>query len=122
MSALPESNWVRKRVEKAIRITVFRSLSSELLARLLLHEKLYDGARYILLRLEDGGGIALFDNPKVNAVYAVQKITSDPALAELQDFIARNNVEEIKDPRTVVDFDLLYWIIEREFSIPAQSG
>jgi len=117
LSALPESNWVRKRVEKAIRITVFRSLSSELLTRLLLHEKLYDGARYILLRLEDGGGIALFDNPKVNAVYAVQKITSEPALAELRDFIARNNVEEIKDPRSIVDFELLYWIIEREFSV-----
>jgi hypothetical protein len=117
LTVLPESNWARKRVKKAIRITVHMSLSGELLQRLLLHENLYDGARYILLG-QESDGVALFDNPKVNAVYALQKVNSEPALAVLRDFLGRNKVEQIKDPRSVVDFELLYWIIERELHAP----
>jgi hypothetical protein len=122
LTVLPESYWVRKRVKKAIRITVHMSLSQDLLQRLLLRENLYDGARCILLGQEGGGGVALFDNPKVNAVYALQKVNSEPALAELRDFLGRNNVEQIKDLKSVVDFELLYWIIEREYQAPGQSG
>ena len=118
----PESNWARERVKQTIRITVHMSLSTELLRRLLLTERLYDGARCILLGQDSGGGVALFDNPKVNAVYALQKINSEPALAELRDFLGRNNVEQIEDPKSVVDFELLYWIIQREFQDPEQSG
>lgn len=114
---LPESNWARQRIDKAIRITVHKSLSRPLLLQLLVHQNLYDGARCILLELADGRGVALFDNPKVNAVYALQMINSELTLAELREFLKQNNVEQIKDPRSVVDFELLYWIIEREFQI-----
>jgi len=117
LAARPENDWVRRRVEKAIRITVYKSLSRELLGRLLVPENLDRGARCILLGLEDGRGVALFDNPKVNSVYALQMINSELALKELRDFLKQNNVEPIKDPRTVVDFELLYWIIQREFKI-----
>ena len=43
LTVLPESNWARKRVKKAIRITVHMSLSQDLLQRLLLRENLYHG-------------------------------------------------------------------------------
>src|SRR5215831_1707528 len=77
MEMLPLRDWVRSRVADAIRITVHNSLSDELLPRLLLHENLLKGARFILLRMDNGVGVALFDNPKVNAVYAIQRIPSD---------------------------------------------
>jgi hypothetical protein len=118
LQQFPDDHWARRRVEQAIRITVFRTLSLELLDRLLLHQGLYTGARWILLGLEGGGGVALFDNPKVNAVYAIQKINSELALNDLRDFITRRNMEQIQDPQSVTDFELLYWIIEREFSTP----
>lgn len=118
LSVLPDNDWVRERVGEAIRITVHRSLSEELLARLLAHESLYDGARCIVLGLEDGGAVALFDNPRINAVYAIQKIHSPLALDELQRLLAALGVTPIADPRSIVDFELLYWIIQREFTVP----
>jgi len=123
LDVLPERHWVRKRVGDAIRITVHNSLSAEHLERLLLHANLIDGARFILMELEADNdvGVALFDNPKVNAVYALQRIPSAPALAVLRTFVQEHGLEEIKDPRTVVDFELLYWIIQREFSASLPS-
>lgn len=118
LSGLPHRSWVRRRVAKAIRITVHRTLSQELLVRLLAHESLYDGVRCIVLGLEDGGAVALFDNPKVNAVYAIQKIHSPLALAELRRMLVPLEVTPIEDPRSIVDFELLYWIIHREFTVP----
>ena len=112
---LPEDHWVSQRVQGAIRITVHTSLSLELLIRLLAHENLGEGARFILLGVEGGGGIALFDNPNVNAVYAMQKFNSALALDELRKLLARLELTPIEDPKTVVDFELLYWIIQREF-------
>ena len=115
VTLLPKRHWARQRVKEAIRITVYNSLSAELLPRLLMHENLYDGARFMLLEAEGGGAVALFDNPKVNAVYALQKVPSEPALALMRQFLAQSQLTEIKDPRSVVDFELLYWIIQREF-------
>lgn len=121
LNVLPERHWVRKRVGDAIRITVHNSLSDELLERLLLHANLIDGARFILLEADNDVGVALFDNPKVNAVYALQRIPSAQALAVLGTFVQEHGLEQIKDPRTVVDFEILYWIIRREFSASLPS-
>ncbi len=118
LSLLPDGDWVRRRVENAIRITVFRSLSSELMVKLLKQGGLYEGARCIVLEIEEGNHVALFDNPKVKGVYALQKIAFGPAVAEFQDFIERNGVKPIDHPRRVADFQLLYWIIQREFKTP----
>ena len=118
----PPNDWVITRVRSAIRITVHKSLSLELLVRLLAHEDLYEGARFILLELEAGGGVALFDNPNVNAVYAIQKVDSELALAELRKHLTRLDVKPIEDPRSIVDIEILYWILQREFNVPSQSG
>lgn len=122
LDVLAQDDWVTKRVRAAIRITVHKSLSLELLARLLAHENLGEGARFILLGLEGGGGVALFDNPKVNAVYAIQKFDSALAMAELRKLIGALGLTPIEDPKSVVDFQLLYWIIQREFGIPRQQA
>lgn len=122
LAVLPETDWQVMRVRSGIRITVHTSLSLERLIRLLAHEDLAEGARCILLGLETGGGVALFDNPTVNAVYAIQKVDSEPALVELRNLLARLDVKPVEDPRSIVDFELLYWIIQREFSVPGQSG
>jgi hypothetical protein len=122
LAVLPQDDWAVTRVQAAIRVTVHTSLSLELLVRLLAHENLGDGARCILLGLEGGGGVALFDNPKVNAVYAIQKLDSALALAELRTLLARLEVTTIPDPASIVDFQLLYWMIQREFSPPVQSA
>jgi hypothetical protein len=116
LDVLPQDDWATMRVQAAIRITVHRSLSLELLARLLAHENLGEGARFILLELEGGGGVALFDNPKVNAVYAIQRFDSALALGELRKLLGRLELTPILDPASVVDFQLLYWIIQREFN------
>jgi hypothetical protein len=121
LSILPQDGWEVARVRSAIRITVHTSLSRQLLIRLLAHEELHEGARCILLGLENGGSVALFDNPQVNAVYAIQKVDSDPALGELRKLVTQLDVQPLEDPRSIVDFELLYWIIQREFSDPLQS-
>jgi hypothetical protein len=118
LDVLPRNDWVTERVQAAIHITVHTSLSVERLVRLLAHENLGEGARYILLELEGGGGVALFDNPKVNAVYAMQRFDSAVALGELRRLIAGLELTPIQDPASVVDFELLYWIIQREFGTP----
>jgi hypothetical protein len=118
LNVLPRNDWVTERVQAAIHITVHTSLSVERLVRLLAHENLGEGARYILLELEGGGGVALFDNPKVNAVYAMQRFDSAVALGELRRLIAGLELTPIQDPASVVDFELLYWIIQREFGTP----
>ena len=118
LALLPEESWEADRVRSAIRITVHTSLSLDLLTRLLSHEDLYDGARCILLEVESGGAVALFDNPKVNAVYAMQKVGSELALTELQKFLGQLGVTSIDDPGSIVDFELLYWIIQRELNAP----
>ncbi len=122
LAVLPQNDWEVTRVHSAIRITVHKSLSLELLVRLLAHENLHEGARCILLELQAGGGVALFDNPKVNAVYAIQKVDSELALVELQKLLTRLSVKPIQDQRSIVDFEILYWIIQREFNVPSQSG
>jgi hypothetical protein len=122
LGVLSRRNWARKRVQAAIRITVHLSLSLDLGAHLLAYENLGEGGRVILLELDQGGGVALFDNPRVNAVYAIQKFNSALALGELRKLLARLDVTPIKDPTSVVDFELLYWIIQREFNAPAPSA
>lgn len=73
----------------------------------------------ILLKLTDGRGLALFDNPRVNGVYALQIINSELASADLRKVLKQYNVQQIKSPRDIVDFELLYWIIAREFHVSA---
>jgi hypothetical protein len=40
------------------------------------------------------------------------------ALGELRRLIAGLELTPIQDPASVVDFELLYWIIQREFGTP----
>lgn len=122
LDVLPEDSWETERVRAAIRITVHTSLSQDLLIRLLAHENLFDGARCILLGVESGGAAALFDNPNVNAVYAIQKVGGELAIDELQRLLVQFGIAEIEEPRSIVDFELLYWIIQRELNAPIQSG
>jgi hypothetical protein len=122
LASLPQSHWAVRRVRDAIRITAHKSLSRERFALLLAHDELYDGARFIHLGLEAGGSVVLFDNPKVNAVYAIQQIDSELALAELRKLLAAFKVTPIKEPGGIVNFELLYWIIQRESSARLDPG
>jgi hypothetical protein len=118
LAELREDDWAVTRFRSAIRIKIHKSLSQELLFRLLMHENLYEGARCILLGLKGGGGVALFDNPNVNAAYAIQHVSSEPAFVELKRILSGLKMPLIKDPRSIVNFELLCWIIQREFGAP----